>query len=433
MPPLRGPAGSPLLIESADDTPLAWFQVVIRGGSAGDPPGREGFTRQMIELVRRGTRHLDRAALDGAIDSLGASLSAAAGNDAASLSVLCLARHLDRLVELAAEVLAHPRMDADEHEKLLRETRHALDEVRDDDASLAARHFDRSCAPSSPYARSTLGTEASLGRIERQGLVASHARMVVPRNLICGFAGNVTGERASALAGRLLGDLPDLEPPPPPAVDCPQVPTQRRLVLVDKPDRSQAHIRMGHLAPAYGGPDYAALLAVETIFGGSFTSRLMQELRVKRGYTYDASCSLGKTRGPHWLRIGMATANEVSADALRVTVQLYEDLVAHGITQAELDFARDYLIGSLPFQLATPRQRARVAIHEQLLGLPPHHTAQLSREIAALTLADTRAAIDRWLDPGRLCTVVVCTADQLRGELEALPLGPVEITSYDAY
>lgn len=427
-----GPRDCRLIVEASEDIPLVWFQIAIRGGSAGDPEGLEGFTHHVAALARRGAGSRDRLALDQELDGLGASLSVSVDRDAARLSGLCLGRNLDRVVDLAADVLARPRMDAAEHEKLLRETRLALDEVRDDDHHLAARFFNRHCVPGHPYGRSVMGTEGSLQRIELDAARSAHQALVVPGNLVIGFAGAAGPSRARALAERLVADLPDRPAPPLPALDCPDTPTGRRILVVDKPERTQSQILLGHLGPRYGTPEATALIAVETVFGGTFTSRLMQEIRVQRGWSYGAGCTLHRSRGAHWFRMHLAPSAEVTPEALALTWSLFEDLRARGITAEELAFAQKYLSGSLPFRLATARQRMRVAVQNELFGLPADYVQTLPAALARLTLEDTQQAAQTWLRPDDSLAVLVATADTMVPRLEALRHDAIAVLPYDA-
>src|SRR5262245_54903637 len=150
-----------VIVEASPDTPLVWFDVAIRGGAAADPLGVEGLHRHASLLARRGAGSRDRAALDDTLDSLGAALDLSISRASVTLSGLCLSRHLDHVIELAADILAEPRLSEEEHARLLRETPQVLDEIRDDDSALATRWFDWVCSPGHPYGRTSLGIESS--------------------------------------------------------------------------------------------------------------------------------------------------------------------------------------------------------------------------------------------------------------------------------
>ena len=189
-------------------------------------------------------------------------------------------------------------------------------------------------------------------------------------------------------------------------------PPGRRVILVDKPDRTQAQLRIGHLAARYGAPDTAELAVAEAVFGGMFSSRLMQEIRVKRGWSYGAGCALRRSRLPHWFEIWMAAGIDVAGPAVALTLELFADYAAHGPTDDEVDFARSYLVGAMPFHVATARQRMQLAVRDAVFDLPAGFTARLPEALDALAAADVRAACKRQLRPDDAVTVAVTTAEQ---------------------
>ncbi len=422
-----------LHIEPSADAPLVWIEVAIRGGAAADPFGLEGLHRHAGLLARRGAGGRDRAAFDDALDRMGAAIDVGVGRDSTTLSAVTLTRNLDDVVGLCADVLAAPAFAELEHERLRRETPQVLDEIRDDDGSLVTRWFDREVAPGHAYARTSLGTATSLPRLELSLARASWQREVVPDNLVIGVAGDVDEATARAIADRLTERLPRQAPPTPPDVGGDDPPPGRRLVLVDKAERTQAQLRLGHLGPRFGAEDTPALVLLETGFGGMFSSRLMQEIRVRRGWSYGAGCHLRRSRGRHFLEMWMATGIEVAGEAVKTTLDLYSDLAAHGLTADETALARSYVVGSMPFHQATARQRMQLAVRDAVYGLPAGYTASLPAQVAELGSTDVARAAARWLRPDAVVTVAVSTADVARDALAAADAGPVTVVAHDAY
>ena len=426
-------AGARLVTATASDAPLVWIDVAIAGGAAADPIGREGLHRHAALLARRGAGARDRAAFDDALDGLGAAIEVTIGRDAVTLSALCLTRNLAPVVALLADVLAAPRFADDEHARLTRETPQVLDEVRDDDGALATRWFDHEVCPGHPYGRTALGTEASMAALDRAAAQALWRREVVAANLIIGIAGDVDDATAARIAGQLVAGLPTEPAPPPVVLDGVVGAGAPRLVVVDKADRTQAQLRFGHLGPRFGDDDTAAMLALETGFGGMFSARLMQEIRVKRGWSYGAGCALRRSRGRHWFEMWMATGIDVAGPACRLTHDLYAALADDGLTDAELTLARSYLVGSLPFHLATARQRMQLAMRDALFGLPIGYTAGLPGRVAQLSVDDVRAAARRHLRPAELVTVAVTTAAIARPGFAAAGVGDLREVAFDGY
>jgi zinc protease len=423
------------IVEPSPDTPLVWFEVAIRGGASADPIGVEGLHRHAALLARRGAGSKQRAELDETLDSLGAAVEVSLSRDSLALSGLSLTRHLDAVVDLAASVLAEPRFDEDEHLRLLRETPQVLDEIRDDDSALATRWFDWVCSPGHPYGRTSLGTESSLAKIAELGRDASRdlwRREVVAENLVIGLAGDVDEATAEKIVKRLTERLPKGAR----VADSPQPgPAQpgRRAILVDKPDRTQAQLRIGHLATRYGHPDTPALAVAEAVLGGMFSSRLMQEVRVKRGWSYGAGCALRRSRLPHWFEMWTAAGIDVAGPTVALELELYADYAANGPTDDEVDFARSYLIGAMPFHVATARPRMQLAVRDSLFDLPVGYTSSLPEALAQLTAPEVRAACTRHFHPDNAITVAVTTAEQARPALEAANAGPITVVRHDEY
>ena len=434
--PVRA-AGPLVIVEASSDTPLVWFDVAIRGGASSDPRGVEGLHRHAALLARRGAGRRDRAELDETLDNLGAALDVGVSRDAVSVSGLALSRHLDSVIDLAADVLAEPRFSDEEHARLLRETPQVLDEIRDDDSALATRWFDWLCSPGHSYGRTSLGTEGSLTRIDRASAVDTWRREVTADNLVIGLAGDIDDTTAERIVTRLTERLPTTGRAPI-AVDVaggtPPAPARgRRTILVDKPDRTQAQLRVGHLSVRYGDPDTAALAIAEAVFGGMFSSRLMQEIRVKRGWSYGAGCALRRSRLPHWFEIWMAAGIDVAGPAVALTLELFAEYAANGPTDDEVDFARSYLVGAMPFHVATARQRMQLAVRDAVFDLPPGYTAKLPEALGALSGEDVRAACRRQLRPDDAVTVAVTTADQAQAALAAAGGGTLTVVDHDEY
>src|SRR5262245_21243897 len=240
-----------VIVESSPDTPLVWFDVAIRGGASADPLGVEGLHRHAGLLARRGAGSRDRTALDETLDSLGASIDVSVSRDAVTLSGLSLSRHLDAVIHLCADILAAPQLSEGEHARLLRETPQVLDEIRDDDSALATRWFDWVCSPGHPYGRTSLGTTKSLEHIDREAATELWRREVVANNVVIGLAGDIDDSVAAKIVQRLVERIPSGGRPRTYVEDIGDETDEisgRRLILVDKPDRTQAQIRIGHLA-----------------------------------------------------------------------------------------------------------------------------------------------------------------------------------------
>src|SRR5206468_5348068 len=138
-------------------------------------------------------------------------------------------------------------------------------------------------------------------------------------------------------------------------------------------------------------------------------------------------CALRRSRLPHWFEIWMAAAIDVAGPAVALTLELLADYAAHGPTDDEVDFARSYLIGAMPFHVATARQRMQLGVRDAVFDLPTGFTAKLPDSLGALAASDVRAACRRCLRPESAVTVAVTTADQAQAALEAAGAGALTV------
>src|SRR5262249_8286196 len=182
------------------------------------------------------------------------------------------------------------------------------------------------------YGRHPLGSRASLAGLTLDDVRAWIDRNVVRANLIVGFAGDVEPARAAALAETAFVAVPDRPAPPPPAFPPLALAPGRRTYVVDKPERAQTQLVVGHAAPPPSHPDFIALHVAATAFGGSFTSRLMQEVRVKRGWSYGSSFAAVRARGGHSFRLRVAPAAEQTPDTPALVLRPSEQAAAGRVT-----------------------------------------------------------------------------------------------------
>lgn len=420
-----------VFVEEQHDLPLIWVQVVVRTGPAADPIGKEGLTRHAFELLRRGAGGRNRADIDAAFDALGATLELVPGYDSIGYAFTCLPRNLEAALALVGDVLAKPALDRDEHERLRREELATLDDLRDDDSALCTRFADRMMLPGHPYGRSALGTERSLTSLTLDDVTGWIARNVVADNLLVGFAGAIAAERAIGLARAAFAEVPERPAPAPLVYSSLMLGSARRTFIVDKPERSQSQVIVGHAAPPPSHEAFLALHVAATAFGGSFTSRLMQEVRVKRGWSYGSSFGAVRARGGHSFRMRVAPAAEQTADTLELILGLWEEATANGFSDDEMQHAKQYLEGGWAFDMETAGARLEQRIGVILLDLPEHAVTELPARLAGISTAQVNAAIRQFWHPEAAVTILTASADEQLDTLAHLPLGALKVVPYD--
>jgi zinc protease len=422
-----------IYVEESHALPLISIAVAVRSGASTDPVGKEGLTRVMVRMLRRGCRGMSSHDIEEKIDALGAELSADVSSSVLTLHVDVISRSLDRMVDLLATLMAEPTFDEEELGRLLRETQGEIVEARDNDRSLATRHFRRMVFEGHPYGRRLGGTIPSISSITRAEVAAHYRRHFVRGNLAIAFAGDVTEARAEELCRRLVTGLPKGAPRPEP-VPPPEGKPGRRLVFVDKPERTQTQILVGGLGSHPRDPDHIPLHVATTIFGGTFTSRLMRAIRSERGWSYGAYARLPYDSERDAFSIWTFPAAKDAPACIALELELLSSWRASGITERELAFARRYLVRSHAFDIDTPQKRVHQRLDVDLFGLPADYHSGYLEHVQGVTLSEANEAVRRRISLDDLTLSVVGTRAEI-GDAVASSisgLSKVEVAAYDA-
>jgi zinc protease len=421
------------LFEGDGAVPLVSIAVSLRSGSASDPADKAGLARIAMRMLRRGSAGLSAEQIDIRIDTLGAELSVDTSPSTVSMHAQVIARNLDAFVDLLAGLLASPTFPEDELARLKRETVAEIIEARDNDRVVAHKALQRTLFEGHPYGRNAGGTTDSVERIQRSDVAAFYERHVVRANVVVGLSGDVPPGLAPAVAARLLSGLRPgravADEVPEPAMGA-----GRRLVLVDKPERTQTQILVATLGTAPRDEDHAALVVANAVFGGTFTSRLMREIRSKRGWSYGASSRVAiDRRRQAWVLWTFPAADDVAA-CLALALDLLQVWVDQGVTAREVGFIQRYLVRSHAFEVDTAAKRLHQALDVELLGLPPDYYSSWIDNVRAVTSETATAAVRRRISTEALLAIVVGTAAQVGDPVrQAIPrLTASTVVPFDA-
>lgn len=412
---------NPVFCETSRDLPIVSVVVSFKAGSVFDPPGREGLARTAARMLRRGAGALDAEAIDERVDELGADIGADASPNATTLSFEVIRRNLDAVVDLAADILARPRFEADELGKYLREAQAEIVESRDSDRTLASRALRRTLFAGHPYGRRVAGSLAALGATTPDEVARFHRAHFTRAGALIAVSGDATEEEAQSIAERLVAGLPEGAAPADPTIDPVGV-TGRHLAFVEKADRTQTQLVIGGLGSHPHDPDHVDLIVANHVFGGSFTSRLMQEVRAKRGWSYGASSRAGFDRRREAFAMWAAPAATDVAACLALELELLETWVKEGITAEELTSTQNNIRRSHAFEVDTARKRVHQKLEEALFELPPGYHARWLDAVAAVTVASANEAVQRRIRPENLVVGMVATFEEVgKAVQDAIP------------
>jgi predicted Zn-dependent peptidase len=423
--------GLRVLLLEAHDVPLVQINLVLHSGSADDPAGQFGAASFTAAMLDEGAGARSALELADAVEFLGGALSASSSFDASVVRLNVPTRQLEPALPLMADVALRPTFPAAELERLRQERLTALIQTRDDPAGVAPPAFARVVyGAAHRFGTAAIGTTATLAAFTAEQLRAFHAAHYRPDNATLIVVGDVTATAVLPLLERAFGTWragASVASSPLPVV--PPL-AAREVTIVDMPGAEQSQIRIGTVGVARSTPDYFALQVLNTVLGGSFTSRLNQNLREEHGYAYGARSQFEMRRAPGPFSASAGVQTDKTAESL---TEFFNELEAIGmpIEAEELAKAKNYLALGFPGDFETLEELAARLEELVIYDLPAGYYADYTAKLAAVTAADVRRAAAAHITPDKLAVVVVGDRQQIEAGVRALNLGPLRVVSVD--
>jgi len=422
------PSGMRLFATEFRDLPLIDFVLIVEGaGSVRDPEGKEGLAGLTAGLLRRGTESRSASRIAEEVDFVGGTLDAEAGRDASRLTGEFLAKDADLAIDMITDILVHPAFAEEEVSRLKGEILSDLKAIKENPSAIAARRFNEVLYDGHPYGHPTSGWENTVEGLDRADAAGFHERHYAPDRVILVAAGDfVAAEMLDKLERRLGGWQAASVPVDP--LPAPAAPRGRTVYLVDKPGSTQTQIRIGGLGMRRTDPDYIETQVANTIFGGGFTSRLVQEIRVNRGLSYGVGSRFVSLveRGPFY--VSTFTKNETTRETIEVALDLLTGFRREGCTPGEIAKAQKYLRGSFAIGHQSSDAMAEVEAEIAFYGLPDDYYDTFLDRMSAVTLEDVRTAASARFPADDLVILALGEASAIRddlrgfGELREIPL-----------
>lgn len=407
------PGGVTVWLVEESSIPFVALEIAFRGGTSVDPDGARGAVNLMTALLEEGAGDRDAAAFAAARDELAASFRFEASDDAVRVSARFLSETADAAVALLADALARPRFDPEAVERVRAQVVSSLRSRAEEPSAIASDAFAGQVYGDHPYASHGDGTPESVAALGVEDLREAHGAAIARDRVVVAAAGDIDAEAVGRIVDAVLADLPaDGAPSPGPA----QLSLAGDVTVVEA-DSPQAVIQFAQPGIARDDPDFFPAFVLNHILGGGgFGSRLMEEVRVKRGLTYGIYTYLADRSHADLLAGRVATANETAAETVEIVRAEWARLAEDGPTETELSQAKTYLIGGYPLRFDGNAAIARILAGMQLDGMPIDYVETRNQRVAAVTAEDVRALAAGWLDAERLTFVVA-------GRPEAIALG----------
>ncbi|MDZ7828482.1 MAG: pitrilysin family protein [Halofilum sp. (in: g-proteobacteria)] len=398
--------GARVLFIEAREIPLVEAQVTFAAGAARDGE-HPGIAHLVSDLLMSGTTKRDADALATALERDGAEVSTGAARDMGWVEFRSLSADelLWPVADTVAGMLARPAFPAGEIQRLKDLRRTELENERQSPGALASRAFWEALYGDHPYGHLPLGSEESLAAIGRADLQAFHDRYYVARNANIAIVGDLDRRSAERLARTLVQSLPAGEPaaelPPPPD------PGEARTIERAFPS-TQAHVTLGHVGVARGFAQWPALyVANHVLGGGGFTSRLMTEVREKRGLVYGIGSRFSPMAVPGPFRVTLQTRGDQAGRALEIVRSEIERFIEDGPTEAELEDAKRNIVGGFPLQIDSNAELAGYIAMIGFYDLPLDYLDRFRERAQAVDREAARQAVKTVMADVPLITVIV--------------------------
>ena len=408
---VTSPGGIKAWLVEDHNIPFTALNIRFLGGTSLDGPGKRGAVNLMAALIEEGSGDLDSQGFAKARDSLAADFRFDSDLDGVGVSAKVLTENRGAALDLLHGALTSPRFDADAVERVRGQVLSVLRSNAKDPDTLASQALMARAFGAHPYGSDGSGTEDSVKALTRDDIVAAWKGALARDRIFVAVAGDVTAAQLGPMLDKLLGDLPAVGAPQPGRVE---LNAKGGLAQVSFPG-PQSSISFYQGGIRFEDKDYFAAAVLNEVLGGDrFNSRLMDQVREKRGLTYGVGTSLTALDHGEMLSGHLSTANDKAAEAVQVIRDQWTDIAAHGVTQDELDAAKTYMTGSYPLRFDGNARIASILVGMQILGLPVDYPGGRNARITAVTLEDVKRVAARLLQPDQVFFVVVGDATGLK-------------------
>jgi zinc protease len=410
--------------------PLVAARLVVRSGTGANPddqPGLAGFTAQMLD---EGTSTRSSLQISDEIAQLGALFASDSSADSSSVYLTSLRSTFAQAFDVLADVVQHPAFPTAEVERQRASRVAELVQQRDEPELVAGVAAAGALyGPGNPFGYGKLGTEQSIRATTRDDLADFWRDHYVPANAALVVSGDISLDELKALAQSRFGAWPKAEAPG----DEPgkPAPTQARLVMVDKPGAAQTALRVTSIAAVRKTPDYPALEVMNAALGGLFSSRINNNLREQKGYSYGMFSHFRYDRVPGPFAISGSVRTDVTGPSVAEIFKEVRAMREQPIKADELVSARDSQVLSLPALFETNETIGATLSELFVFDLPADYYQRLPAQFAAVTARQVQEVARKYLVPERMVVVAVGDRAKIAPQLGALKLGPTELRDSD--
>ncbi|MFT3708844.1 MAG: pitrilysin family protein [Archangium sp.] len=398
--------------------PLVAVRLVIRGGSVLDPRGKLGVGDFGARLFRRGAAGMTADQISDTVEFVGASVGGFANEENVIVSLSTPSKHLQPMFEVMAKLVLEPDFPENELELSRRRTLAALTNDLDDPGSLADRALIRSTWGDHPYAHELIAGKNDIAAYTRDDLRTFHKERIGPKVAHLYVVGAFDSAEVMATIEKSLGSWSGGPSEPPKIPHWNGLAKPGSVVIVDKPEQTQVQMRIGARGVKRGHDDHFPLVTMNTVLGGGFTSRLVTEIRVKRGLSYGAGSSFDMMSVAGTFTVSSFTRTESINELLDVALGEVKKMREKGPSKTELATVQRYISGLYPGRLETNEAISGAIADVVHYGLPETWIPEYRERVTAVSVQDAAAAAQKHLFGDDRTIVLVGNAEQLKPKVE---------------
>lgn len=391
------------LVEEAS-IPFTALEIRFKGGASLDVDGKRGAAYLMSGLLDEGAGDLTSTEFALAAEELALKYDFDAFADGFSISAQFLTENREASLELLRKAINEPRFDQDAVDRVRGQVLSIIASEEEDPNDIAGKTFASLAYGDHPYGTKLEGTAESVAALTREDLITSHQALLTRDRVFIGAVGDITAEELGVIVDQLLGALP---------ANGPDLPSAAPFLLsggetVVPYDTPQSVARFGHVGIKRTDPDFFAAFVMNQVLGsGGFGSRLMDEVREKRGLTYGVYSYLALREHANLVMGQVSSSNDSIAEAISVIRDEWAKMAENGVTEQELAQAKTYLTGAYPLRFDGNARIANILAAMQFDHLPIDYIDTRNSKVEAVTLEDIQRVSKRLLKPEDLHFIVV--------------------------
>jgi len=414
--------GIKVFVIEDDKLPLISVKFVIKTGTYDDLAFGEdssGLASLTSDLLVKGTDKMNAVEVAETIDFHGASISGGCEYDATYLSLTSLKKYFTGLFDIVSDLLMNPAFLDEEVEREKQQIANSLLSCLDEGSFLAERGFKKNVYENSPYKLNIEGKISSVNIFQRKNIKEFFDKFYLPGNLIIAIVGDIKSSDAISLIkskfdGWKKKSVYDR------TIYKKDSLTKTKVFAIEKKGAVQSEVLLGHLGVDRKNPDYFPVVAMNTLLGGYFTSRINKNLREINGYTYGARSYFNFRKHSGDFCVETSVENSLTYNAIKEIISELDKIKNEYVTVEELESVKNYLTGSYPLQLETPNAIANKIINLELYGIEKDFYDTFISKINAVTLEDIRNVSEKYLHPGNLVISIAGKVEIIKETMEQI-------------